>query len=121
MKNILIVEDDNFMEKSLSFTLKDEGYKIDTAVDGEEALDKASKLNLDLILLDIILPKIDGFEVLEKIKENPKTKDIPVLILSNLGQKDDVEKGLKLGATGYIIKAHFKLEDVVNKIKEILK
>jgi DNA-binding response OmpR family regulator len=121
MKKILIVEDDSFMEKSLSFTLKEEGYGVDIARDGEEALDKIEKIDLDLILLDIILPKIDGFEVLEKIKENPKTKKMPVIILSNLGQKEDVERGLKLGANGYIIKAHFKLEDVINKIKDILK
>jgi len=119
-KKILIVEDDNFMQKSLSFTLKEEGYEIIVASDGEVAILKLEKEKPDLILLDIILPKIDGFEVLEKLKDKKATKDIPVIILSNLGQKDDVEKGLSLGADGYIIKAHFKLEDVVKRIKLIL-
>lgn len=120
-KKILMIEDDNFMQKALRFTLQGDDYKIIVAVDGQLGIDMAKKEKPDLILLDIILPKIDGFDVLEKLKKDSIIKDIPVLILSNLGQKEDVEKGLKLGAVGYIIKAHFKLEDVVKKIKEILK
>lgn len=122
MENIiLIVEDDKFLRELISQKLIKEGYNIEGAVDGEEGLKKAKELKPSMILLDLILPGIDGFEVLSKIKEDPEIKQIPVIILSNLGQREDVEKGLKLGAADYLIKAHFTPGEIIEKMKNILK
>jgi len=90
-------------------------------VDGEKGLEAVEKEKPDLVLLDLILPGLDGFEVLTKIKENPAVSQIPVIILSNLGQKDDIEKGLKMGAKDYLIKAHFTPAEIIEKIGIILK
>lgn len=120
-KNILIIEDDKFLRELIAQKLVNEGYKISEAVDGEEGLEKIKKEKPDLILLDLILPGIDGFAVLIEMKENPAVVQIPVIILSNLGQRDDIEKGLKLGATDYLIKAHFTPAEIIEKIKNILK
>jgi CheY-like chemotaxis protein len=87
---------------------------------GEAGLMDAKKKNPDVILLDILLPKMDGFTVLEKLKEDGATKKIPVILLTNLGQKDDVQRGLKLGAVDYLIKAHFKPSETVVKVKKAL-
>jgi len=98
-----------------------EGYEVEEAVDGEQGILKTKEKKPDLILLDLILPGIDGFEVLTKIKEDNNLSKIAVIILSNLGQRDDIEKGLKLGASDYLIKAHFTPGEVIDKIKSILK
>lgn len=118
---ILIVEDDKFLRELISQKLLKEGYKIEQAVDGEEGVKKAKEIKPSIILLDLILPGIDGFEVLAKIKEDPDTKEIPVIILSNLGQREDVEKGLKLGASDYLIKAHFTPGEIIEKMKNIIR
>ena len=118
--NILIVEDDKFLRELISRKLLSEGFKIEEAIDGEEGLAKAKEVKPDLILLDLILPGLDGFEVLRRIKDNPSTSSIPVLILSNLGQKDEIEKGLSLGAVDFLVKAHFTPEEIVAKIKDVL-
>jgi DNA-binding response OmpR family regulator len=120
-KTILIVEDDKFLRELISKKLIQEGYDIIETIDGEEGLKKIKTEQPDLVLLDLILPGIDGFEVLSQMKEDPKTSAIPVIILSNLGQKEDVEKGLKLGAVDYLIKAHFTPGEIVEKIKAALK
>jgi DNA-binding response OmpR family regulator len=120
-KNILIVEDDKMLRELISKKLEKENYNISVAIDGEEGLKKIKEERPDLILLDLILPGIDGFEVLERIKQDPEINKIPVVILSNLGQKEEIEKGLKLGATDYLIKAHFTLGEIVEKVKTILK
>ena len=117
---ILIVEDDKFLRELISRKLAKEGFEIAEAIDGEEGIQKAAEFLPDLILLDLILPGIDGFGSLEKIKENTQTMHIPVVILSNLGQKDEVERGLKLGAIDFLIKAHFTPEEIVEKIRLIL-
>lgn len=119
-ENILIVEDDKFLRELISRKLINEGFKIEEAIDGEEGLKKLQEVKPDLILLDLILPGVDGFEVLERTKDNPSTSMIPVLILSNLGQRDEIEKGLKLGAVDFLVKAHFTPEEIVDKVKEIL-
>ena len=119
-KTILIVEDDNFMQKALDFSLKENGFDILTAIDGKEAMVKIKKNKPDLILLDIILPKKDGFIVMEELMADEELAKIPVIFLTNLGQKEDVQKGLELGAAGYIIKAHFKISDIIDKINEVL-
>ncbi len=118
-EHILIVEDDKFLRELISRKLLNEGFKIDEAIDGEEALRKIEEAKPDLVLLDLILPGLDGFEVLERIKDNPSTNIVPVLILSNLGQRDEIERGLKLGAVDFLVKAHFTPEEIVDKIKTI--
>lgn len=118
---ILIVEDDKFLRELISQKLTKEEYDISEAVDGEEGIKKIKEEKPELVLLDLILPGIDGFEVLSRMKEDPSVSSIPVIILSNLGQKEDVEKGLKLGANDYLIKAHFTPGEIIEKIKTILK
>ncbi len=120
-KKILVVEDDRFLKELIVQKLEKENYQVAEAIDGEEAITMTKKEKPDLILLDLILPKVNGFKVLEKIKEDASTSQIPVIILTNLGQKNDVEKGLKLGAVDYLIKAHFTPNEIINKIKNILK
>jgi len=120
-KKILIVEDDKFLRELISQKLVREGYDIAEAIDGEKGIKAVREEKPDLILLDLILPGIDGFEVLTKIKEDPKIAQIPVIILSNLGQKDDIERGLKMGAVDYLIKAHFTPGEIIEKIKTSLK
>jgi len=118
-ENILIVEDDKFLRELISKKLIGQGFKIDEAIDGEEGLKKLQEIKPDMVLLDLILPGLDGFDVLQRIKDDPSTASIPVLILSNLGQKDEIEKGLKLGAVDFLVKAHFTPEEIVQKIKQV--
>jgi len=121
LKNILIIEDDKFLRELITQKLIKEGYETSEAIDGEEGIKKIKEEKPSLILLDLILPGIDGFEVLSRAKEDPDISSIPVIILSNLGQKEDIERGLKLGAVDYLIKAHFTPGEIIEKIKNILK
>jgi len=118
--NVLLVEDDVFLTNIYKTKFEMEKFHVVHASNGEEGLDMAKKKNPDIILLDILMPKMDGFMVLEALKKDDATKDIPVILLTNLGQKDDVEKGLEMGAVDYLIKAHFKPSETVSKIKKIL-
>ncbi len=120
MTKVLVVEDDKFLLAAYSAKLKNSGFETILAVDGEEAMTKVQAEKPDIILLDLVLPKKDGFDVLFDIKQNPDTKSIPVIILSNLGQEEDVAKGKKLGATHYLVKSNIAIKDVVAKIKEVL-
>ncbi len=120
-KTILVVEDDKFLRELIVRKLKEENFNITEAIDGEEGIKKIKEEKPDLVLLDLILPGIDGFEVLSKMKEDMSLAQIPVIILSNLGQKDDVERGLKLGAVDYLIKAHFTPGEIIEKVKDALK
>lgn len=119
-KNILVIEDDKFLRELIIQKLIREGYETSEAVDGEEGIKKIKQEKPDLILLDLILPGIDGFEVLSRAKEDSSLAQIPIIILSNLGQKSEVERGLKLGANAYLIKAHFTPGEIIEKIKDIL-
>jgi DNA-binding response OmpR family regulator len=121
MAKILIIEDDKFLRELIARKLIAENYEIVEAIDGEEGLKKIKEEKPDLVLLDLILPGIDGFEVLSKIKEDPALSSIPVIILSNLGQREDVERGLKLGAVDYLVKAHFTPNEIIEKVKAALK
>lgn len=118
-KKILIIEDEATLQKALNDVLAQEGYEVLGALDGASGLDLAKKEKPDLILLDIILPKIDGFDVLKGLKEGGSK--IPVIVLTNLSDINDIQKALDLGATTYLIKADFHLEDVLKKVKEVLK
>ncbi|MFA6253922.1 MAG: response regulator [Candidatus Paceibacterota bacterium] len=120
-KKVLIVEDDEFLRSLNAKRLETEGFKVVVAVDGQNAIDLIPQEMPNLIFLDLLLPGIDGFEVLKRIKADEKTKAIPVIVFSNLGQKEDIEKAHNLGAADFLIKANFTLDDVVVKIKEILK
>lgn len=120
MSKILIVEDDKFLRELINRKLRSENFETVLAVDGESALDLVVSQNPDIILLDLILPGINGFEVLGKIKDNEDIKNIPVIILSNLGQKEDVDKGMGLGAVDYLVKAHFTPSEIVDKINQVL-
>jgi DNA-binding response OmpR family regulator len=120
-QTILVIEDDKFLRELIMRKLIEEGYEVIEAIDGEEGLRKIKEQKPNLVLLDLILPGIDGFEVLSRMKEDPDLTSIPVIILSNLGQRDDVERGLKLGAVDYLIKAHFTPGEIIEKIKNILK
>lgn len=120
-KSILIIEDDKFLRELIAQKILKAGYDVSEAVDGEEGIKKIKDEKPLLVLLDLILPGIDGFEVLAKMKEEPALSPIPVIILSNLGQKEDIEKGLRLGAADYLIKAHFTPGEIVEKIKAIIK
>ena len=121
MKKILVIEDDKFLRELISQKLVKEGYNVIEAIDGEKGVEMVKKEHPDLVLLDLILPGIDGFEVLSRIKSDSELSQIPVIILSNLGQRDDVERGIKIGAADYLIKAHFTPVEIINKIRDILK
>ena len=117
---ILLIEDDPFLLSMYSIKFEAEGFVVATADDGEKGLEAAKKTDSDIILLDILMPKMNGFEVLEKLKEDERTRKIPIILLTNLNQKDEIEKGLILGADDYLIKAHFMPSEVVTRIKKIL-
>lgn len=118
--NILLVEDDQFLANIYKTKFELEGFKVTVAENGELGLKEVKKKKPDLVLLDVLLPKMDGFTVLEQIKSDEDTQDIPVILLTNLGQKDDVERGKELGAEDYLIKAHFKPSETVEKVRQIL-
>ena len=121
MKKIFIIEDDKFLRDLMSEKLVSEGFEVASAINGEEGIKKIQELKPDLLLLDLILPGMDGFEVLSQIKKMPDIAQIPVVVLSNLGQKEDIERGLNLGAVDYLIKAHFTPKEIIEKVKNILK
>jgi len=116
---ILIVEDEFFLRTVLEKKLQAEGFEVILASDGEDAIEKILKEVPDLILLDLILPKKNGFEVLEEIKKDPYLKEIPIIVVSNLGHELDIERAKKLGVNDYLIKAHTSLDSVIEKIKEL--
>ncbi len=117
---ILFVDDDNFLRKVYKSELNDQGYEVFLAADGEEGLAMVRKVDPDLIILDMIMPKKNGFEVLTELQSDPNTKNIPVVILSNLGQEDDIKKGLDLGAVDYLVKDDISLTTIVSKINQYL-
>lgn len=117
---ILIVEDESSLQTSLKEFLSMENFETVSAFNGEEGIELAAKENPDLILLDIILPKKNGFEVLEEIKKNKETEKIPVILLTNLESTEDVNRAFEMGVTTYLIKSSYTLEDIVKKIKETL-
>jgi DNA-binding response OmpR family regulator len=120
MKKILFIEDESALQQALSKYLSDNGYRVLSAMDGESGLRLAKDEMPDLIMLDLILPKKDGFEVLKILKKDETTKDIPVIVLTNLGGTADIEKAISFGATTYLIKTNYRLEEVAERIKQIL-
>jgi len=121
MKKILITEDDKFLANAFRAKLVKAGFEIKIVGDGEEAMKVLEAFTPDLILLDLVMPKKDGYAVLQELKAEPKWKSIPVLIATNLGQKEDVDRAMKLGADAYIVKSELALDDLVKKINSLLK
>jgi len=119
-RRILLVEDDRFLRKAAETTLKQQGYTVITAADGEEALRVARSAPLDLILLDLIMPKLNGFDVLQALKKDAPTALIPVIILSNLGQDRDVQQAMDAGAAAYFIKTDLSLQALGQRVEEVL-
>jgi DNA-binding response OmpR family regulator len=120
-KKILIIEDEDTLQRALLEFLEAEGFEAISASDGETGIEMVKKEKPDLVLLDIIIPKKDGYKVLAEIKKDPETKKIPVILLTNLESPEDIQRAFDLGATTYLVKSNYKLEDVVNRIKEMLK
>ena len=120
MKKILFIEDESALQKTFGDILKNKGYEVIKALDGESGLRSAKEERPDLILLDLILPRMDGFNVLKGLKASEETKNIPVIILTNLEETEDIQKALELGATTYLVKSSYTLEEVVKKIEKAL-
>ena len=121
IKKILFIEDEPSLRKSIKKLLEDHHYLFLEAEDGEEGLLLAKKEKPDLILLDLILPKKDGFEVLAELKNDSETVNIPVIVLTNLSQTQDIEKALSLGAISYLVKANYSLSEILEKIKNTIR
>jgi DNA-binding response OmpR family regulator len=117
---VLVIEDDKFLRELLVRKLGSEGFDVENAIDATAAYAALEKRKPTIILCDLILPEVSGFEILAKIKADPKTKDIPVIILSNLGQKEDTDKAMALGAKDFMVKANFTLDEIVEKIRATL-
>lgn len=120
-KKILIIEDDNFLQGLEASKLKKASYEVSTASDGEEGMAKINEGNISLILLDIILPQFDGFEILKKVRGTDNTKHIPVIVFSNLSEEKDIKKADDLGANDFMVKSNFTLDELVERIDKILK
>ena len=119
-KRILLAEDDRFLRRAEEAALKRAGFVVLAAADGEEALRMAIAEKPDLVLLDLIMPKLQGFEVLKALKADPATAAIPVVVLSNLGQEGDVQRALEGGAVAYLVKANLSLDELVTRARETL-
>ena len=120
MSKILIIEDDNFLLSLIVEKFTQLGFDAEAAADGEEGLNKILNNKYDLILLDMILPKMDGFKVLEEIKKNQSLKNLPIVVTSNLYDKNDIDRAVSLGAADYIIKAYNSPENIVDRVKAFL-
>lgn len=117
---VLIVEDDNFLRSLITQKFLKEGFEVFGAVTGKEGIEKINERMPDIILLDILLPDINGFDVLEYVKKNEKLQNIPVLIISNLSDEEDLERAQKLGAKDFLIKANMSTTEIVSKVREVL-
>lgn len=117
---ILVIEDDKFLRELLVRKLSAEGFDVENAIDAQAAFNSLAQRKPKIILCDLILPGVDGFEILSRIKADPKIADVPVVILSNLGQKEDLEKAMALGAKDFMVKANFTLDEIVTKVHSIV-
>lgn len=119
-KTILLIEDDEMLHTMYTQKFTKEGYDVKSAYNGAEGVALSETEKPDIILCDIIMPKMDGFAALKKMKKNPVTANIPVILLTNLGQEEDIRKGKELGAADYFIKANHTPQEVVDKVKSII-
>jgi len=120
-KKILIIEDDSFLIDLYKTKLEKEDFEVEVAESGEKGLEKLKEKDFDLLVLDIVLPKLNGFEILEKIKEEKNKKNLKIIVLSNLSQKEEIKRALSFGVEKYLIKAYFTLAEVIEEIKKIFK
>lgn len=120
MKKILFIEDEASLQKAIGDALAEEEIEIISALDGQAGLRFAKDQKPDLILLDLVMPKLGGIEVLKRLKDSQETKNIPVIVLTNSEKMEDVQQAIDLGATTYLIKINYKLDEVVEKIKGVL-
>ncbi len=120
MNHVLIVEDEDFLVRALKDNLVSEGYTVSVATDGEAVFDEIKKKKPSLILLDLLLPKKNGFDVLQEIRSNPEWRLIPVVILSNLGEDSEIKRALELGANDYFVKSQHPIQEVMEKVQEYL-
>lgn len=120
MSKVFVVEDDNILAKAITTALTQAGFQVEAAIDGQEALDKIPATEPDLILLDLLLPKKSGEEVLAELKKNEATKDIPVLIATVKDDNDTISRCVALGIRGYFIKAHYTLDQIVETIEKVM-
>ena len=116
---VLVVEDDNFLVTAYRTKLVNAGLDVQVATDGEEAMKALKSFNPDVILLDLVMPKKDGMTTLTEIKADDKLKNIPVVITSNLGQAEDIEKAKSLGAADFVVKSNMSMEDIISKVKSL--
>ncbi len=119
-RRVLLAEDERFLRRAAEARLRRHGLEVLTAADGEEALRVARAEPLDLVLLDVVMPKLQGFEVLKALKQDAATARIPVIVLSNLGQERDVAQAMALGAVAFLIKANLSLQDLVDRVDAAL-
>jgi CheY-like chemotaxis protein len=119
-KTILVIDDESVLQKALGEFLSTQGYSALPALDGETGLALAKEKKPNLILLDLVMPKKNGFEVLQLLKRDPTTKDIPIIVLTNLAEMADIDKAIELGATTYLVKSDYAMSDILEKIKSTL-
>ncbi len=118
-KNILLVEDDPFLVDIYTTKLRSSGFNVEVASDGSQAISKLKERQPDMVLLDIVLPRFDGWDVLKSLGENKTIKNTKVVVLSNLGQKSDIDKATRMGAIKYLIKAHYTPSEIIDEISEL--
>jgi len=121
MKKVLVIEDDSFLQYLEANKLESSGYEVITASTGEDAIKKIHEPNIDIILLDLMLPDFDGFEILKKIKNIENLKKVPVIVFSNLSEEKDIQKSRELGATDFMIKSNFTLDELIKHMGNLLK
>jgi DNA-binding response OmpR family regulator len=120
LKTILFIEDESAMQKTVGAIIQQEGYNMISALDGELGIKLAKEKHPDMILLDLVLPKKNGFDVLTSLKQDVQTKSIPIIVLTNLGEMENIDKAIELGATTYLVKSDYSLKEIIEKIKKIL-
>jgi PleD family two-component response regulator len=119
-RKILVVEDDKFLRELFVRKMFNEGFDVDSAIDADQAFDVLKNKKPEIVLLDLILPGVDGFEILTRIKKDPNLKDIPVMVISNLGQKEDIDRAMELGAVDFLIKANYTLDEIITRVLTVL-
>lgn len=120
MAKILVAEDDQFLSDAYATKLTQAGYELEKAFDGQEVLQKLETYSPDVIILDLVMPKLDGYSVLEQLKQSEDWKDIPVIVASNLGQKQDIDQAKKLGANDYVVKTDLSMNKLIEKIENLI-
>lgn len=119
--SVLIVEDDKFLRDLMVEKLKKEGYKVTEAFDGDEGLRLIKEIKPTIVLLDLVLPGTDGFDVLKAVLDDNEVKSIPIIVLSNLGTREDIERAMSLGAKNFLVKAHFTPVEIIETVKKTIK